>query len=647
MKDVFSRFSLPFITSWRHSRNFVICMASFAVAIAIACFFYVWGSHIFSPEINEIIVILSNVVIVLSGIVLVVAVIIKLDELHKIAEQKDIMSEELKAKAAAIEACMDGILIVNPDGNLTYMNHALMNLHNVNIEEYSEYIGQSWKKIYGKEGNVVIENVVLPEIGYTGYWKGEIPVSRVGDKTIYAETAITFLSDGGMIGSERDITVYRKTELEREDLQKQFFQSQKMEAVGRLAGGIAHDFNNILSSITGYTEFLLEDLDEDSKQHHFAWQIMQGGMQAKKLIEQILTFSRHRASDKYVMDVVSAVKQTVGMLRSTLPTTIVLDARMEVDRALIDGNISQVTQNIMNLCINAMDAMEDGHGVMEICVSIFNSSDFKYQEMITGKVSELSEAPLTRLFNDDNDATILQIGSILKNREYVCLSVSDTGTGMSRELMERIFDPFFTTKPVEKGTGLGLASIHGVMGGHGGAIVVDSTVGKGTGFFLYFPLTESVQSSVSSDKEEAEIVHKGSGCILIVDDQDNVRRMMTEMLERIGYETSVCESGHEAIDYLRAFPGKINLVLTDHIMPHMTGTELAEEIDMDFPGLPVVIISGYSKSKLEEEIGRISSIKSVLSKPLDGYMLSRALKQALGADIDRDDDDDDLEQLSG
>jgi signal transduction histidine kinase/CheY-like chemotaxis protein len=546
------------------------------------------------------------------------------------------MNEELRKKAVALELCIDGIIIADSDKKLTYMNDAFMRLHGIAHKDIGEYFGQDIFKLYNDKAQKVLNDVAMPELYDTGYWKGELPTLENEDEHLFAETSFTLLPDRSVIASERDITAYKHTYNERIELEKQFFQSQKMEAVGRLAGGMAHDFNNILSSITGYAEFLLEDLDEKSKHYDYAWQIMQGGQQAKKLVEQILTFSRSSEPSIHTMDIVSAVHQTIGMLYPTLPSTIELRTRMDADEVFIDGNIGQVTQNVMNLCINAMDAMEGKSGLMEVKLQTFASNDFYYRDMLTKDMPASDRPPAVRLKDGpEKGQSILQIGSVLRNRDYVCLCISDSGTGMPRDLLDKVFDPFFTTKPVGKGTGLGLASVHGVMAAHKGAIVVTSTVGKGTNFQLYFPMAEGEPGSLGIVHEENNVDPvvleqlKGQGAILIVDDQEDVRLMVEEMVNRLGYDAASCSSPHDAIDILRDSPDKYSVVLTDHVMPRMTGLELSDAISEDFPDMPVVIFSGYSKQKLQEEMKSRPYVKAVLRKPVDGSTLARALKKAL------------------
>ncbi len=532
-------------------------------------------------------------------------------------------------RLAAIEAARDGIALMDPDGKLTYLNKSFQDLHGIEEDALHGYLGCFWENLHQGEGQENIIETVIPTLQKEGYWRGMASIEREGG-TIHTEIAITKLSDGGLVATLRDITDRLKADDEKEELQKQFYQAQKMEAIGRLAGGIAHDFNNILASMMGYTEFLLEDLTDQPKQQKFAHQIMRGGMQAKHLVEQILSFSRRQESARISLDLIETVHETVAMLRSTLPATVSLKTDINLDDAYIEANQTQISQTLMNLCVNAVDAMDDEHGALNICIDRMSAGKTIHSEMLADEIPAAEASPLVRLKDTDSkNCTVLELGTLARDQDYICLSVSDTGIGMPHELMEHIFEPFFTTKSVDKGTGLGLASVHGVMAGHQGAMVVESTVEEGTVFRLYFPASDAETSALSVD--EGGSAKKGTGRILIVDDEEMVREMLLQRLHRLGYEAFACEAGDEAIDHLRENPGHYDLILSDHMMPRMTGLEMASHIHGDFPDLPIIILSGYSKKKLEDEMEKNSSIRAILKKPADVQTLLNTINAVLGA----------------
>lgn len=527
-------------------------------------------------------------------------------------------------RLAAIEAAGDGIGIVNKDNKLTYLNKALMDLHGLQPDDLDGYIGKPWENLYSNKGRRDIKETVLPVLRNEGRWQGDAPILRKDGTVIYAEMSLTLLGDGGFIGTARDISERKKAEKEKEELREQFYQAQKMEAIGRLAGGVAHDFNNILASMLGYSEFLLEDLSPDAKEHGFAGQIMKGCMQAQGLVDQILAFSRRSDSARDVIDLVEVVNETLSMLEATKPPAVTLQLQCDIDQAFVYGTAAQVGQTLMNLCVNAIDAMEEGRGTLRIKMSCKQGKDAVGPDMLASVVLDKDETLPMRII-DDGDDTLLELGRLATDNAYVCIEVSDTGSGMPRAVMEHIFEPFYTTKPVDQGTGLGLSSVHGIMAAHGGAVTVRSCEGTGTTFTLFFP----VAGTAEAKDEEMPVTYSGSGRILLVEDEDHVRDMLVQMLDRLGYETDTCCDGDEAVDHLREHPDIYDLVISDYTMPRMSGADMASEIAEDFPALPVIILSGYSKRRLRSLPAEHENIKAVLHKPVRREVLSREIYMLL------------------
>lgn len=539
-------------------------------------------------------------------------------------------------RLAAIEAAADGIAIVDEDHKLTYMNKAMMSIYGLTEDTINNYMGRHWSHLYTKKGRKYIEDYVVEYAERHGQWNGEAPIMLQTRKDIiYAELSLKKLLQGGFIGTARDITDRKNSEAEREDLQKQFFQAQKMEAIGRMAGGMAHDFNNILASMIGYSEFLIEDIDPKTQQHEFARSIMNGAQQAKQLIEQILIFSRKQEASRKPVDLCDIVYDTCAMLRSSLPESINLKTSVIADAALVDANRTQITQSLINLCVNAKDAMDD-KGSLAIDVTYCYADDIPYQDMLADSLPPADKTN-TVAFENDKNTTIAKVGSFKKGQDYICASVSDDGPGIPLIIMEHIFEPFFTTKEIGKGTGLGLSSVHGIITGHQGAIVVHSREpsneepenrDSGTKFELYFPVSQNSAASRSAQQYIVQ-TYAGSGHILLVEDQNHVRDMLTHMLQRFGYNVTACSSALEAIDTLREAPESFNLVLTDHSMPVMTGADMAKQINIEWPDLPVILVSGHGRKKLESLMEEYTNIKCYLRKPLDSQSLSRALRDAL------------------
>lgn len=272
-------------------------------------------------------------------------------------------------RLAAIEATGDGIGIVGPDGKLSYIEpRDAGHSRGAGGREESRWIGKPWDSLYEGKNLERLHGEVLPVLLQTGYWSGEFEMTRLDGRRLWVEMSMTRLPDGGIVQTLRDISDRKRAELEKEELQAQFHQAQKMEAVGRLAGGIAHDFNNILAAIMGYAEFLDEDLGEDPERKKFAEGILQAGGQARGLIDQLLSFSRRKETSKSALDISGVVNETVSLLRASLPRTIDVEADVATGIPVM-ANATQIAQAVINLCVNARDAMEDAHGTIDVTLS--------------------------------------------------------------------------------------------------------------------------------------------------------------------------------------------------------------------------------------------------------------------------------------
>ncbi len=371
-----------------------------------------------------------------------------------------------------------------------------------------------------------------------------------------------------------------------------------MEAIGTLAGGIAHDFNNILSAIIGYAHMARGKLPGDSQAQEDLEQIEAGGDRAVDLVKQILTFARQETEEQFrPLRVQYIVKEVLKLLRSSFPATIRFSHFIDNGCGPIMADAGQMHQLLMNLCTNARQAIGEEHGEITIRLE-------RYQEENRQLVAEGLDPLQT---------------------PCVHLLVRDTGCGMAPRLLERIFDPFFTTRAQERGTGLGLSVVHGIVMKHKGVILVDSTEGKGSSFDLYFPMVE--------DEPAAHRRTSGSECfgserILLVDDEVMVGTMHERMLRRLGYLVSYFSSSIEAVKAFRENPDCCDLVVTDMTMPQMTGTELAREMLALRPGVPIILMTGYSEAVDKEKAARIG-IREFLLKPVDKTDFSIKIKEAL------------------
>ncbi len=387
----------------------------------------------------------------------------------------------------------------------------------------------------------------------------------------------------------RDTTDFKKMET-------QLQQAQKMEAIGTLAGGIAHDFNNILFPVSGYTEMLLLDIPDDSPFHHGLSQILAGIKRAGDLVTQILTFSRQKEHELKPLKVEIVVNEALKLIRSSLPSTIEIIQNVNKDCGLVMADPTQIHQIVMNLCTNAYHAMEETGGKLTVNLKgvELETEDLKDPSMISGK--------------------------------YVCLTVADTGPGMKQSIIDRIFDPYFTTKENGKGTGLGLAVVHGIVKSHGGHISVYSEPGKGTEFKVHLPVIKKQEETAKVETDAP--IQKGDERILLVDDQDMIVQMEKQMLERLGYHVTTRISSVDALEAFRANPNKFDLVITDMTMPNMTGDKLSAEIMKIRSDIPVILCTGFSEMMSKEKAATLG-IKGFLMKPIVIKDLSQIIRDVL------------------
>jgi PAS domain S-box-containing protein len=394
----------------------------------------------------------------------------------------------------------------------------------------------------------------------------------------------------------RDITVRKNAEEEKERLEVQLRQSQKMEAMGTLAGGIAHDFNNILGAILGYGELAQKGAPEGSAVRRYLDNVMNAGGRAKSLVERILAFSRSSVGERGPINVQAVIEEAVELLATSLVPGVRLDQRLEAGDAAIVGDATQLHQVAMNLCTNALQAMENG-GALEV-------------------VLDRAELAQDRRLSHGN----------LAPGVYVQLCVSDTGSGIPPHVLDRMFDPFFTTKGAGEGTGLGLSLVHGIVTDLGGAIDVRTTVGRGTTFAIWLPTAGEV--SVRSAEVATELPRGHGQTVMIVDDEKPLVALAEEILAELGYEPVGFNSSPAALDAFREAPRRFDIVLTDETMPELVGTDLAREIALLRPDIPMVLMSGYSGAPLDER-ARAVGIREVLRKPLQSKDIAECFGRVL------------------
>jgi signal transduction histidine kinase len=380
------------------------------------------------------------------------------------------------------------------------------------------------------------------------------------------------------------------------EIEVQLRQSQKMEAMGTLAGGIAHDFNNILGAILGYSELAQKDLAEGTTARRYVDQVMHAGNRAKVLVERILAFSRIRPREQSLVNVQAVVAETLDLLAPSLPPHVTIESRLEAGDAAVAGDATELHEVAMNLCTNAVQAMQDG-GVLTVALARVDVA--APRSLSHGR---LSPGP------------------------YVRLRVRDTGPGMPPAIRERMFDPFFTTKGVGEGTGLGLSLVHGIVADLEGAIHVTTAVGHGAAIEVWLPVAGEVAPLVATDDTP---VPRGNGeTVMIVDDEKTLVALAEEILAELGYEPVGYASSIAALQAFRAVPQRFDLVLVDETMPDLAGTDLADEIQRLRPGIPVVLMSGHRGAELAARAAT-AGVRDVLQKPLTRRDIAVSLERAL------------------
>jgi PAS domain S-box-containing protein len=398
------------------------------------------------------------------------------------------------------------------------------------------------------------------------------------------------------VGSAVDITDQKQAQLEKEHLESQLRQSQKMEAVGTLAGGMAHDFNNVLGAILGYGELAQQHAADNSDLRRYLDNVMHAAERAKLLVERILGFSRSGLGDQVMVNVQAVVNETLELLATSLPAGIQLHKTLNAGDVAVIGDPTYLHQVTMNLCINALQAM-DGGGTLGVIVERIASTESK---------------TLTR-------------GSVAAG-DYVRLTVTDTGAGIPPHILDRIFDPFFTTKTVGGGTGLGLSLVHGIVGDLGGAIEVSSTPGAGTRFEIWLPMAGELPIN---RVEAVDVLPQGNGeSLMIVDDERPLVDLAEEVVARFGYEPVGFVSSTAALAAFRAEPDRFDVVITDEMMPDLVGTELARQIREIRPSVPILLMSGRADAQLGDRAMKIG-VDEVLRKPLRAREIAESLARVL------------------
>jgi len=499
-------------------------------------------------------------------------------------------TEQLKK---AIEQAAEIVIVIGVDGTIKYVNPAVEKITGYPAEKL---IGTN--PILGskaKSDSQFYESL-LTAINQGRPWTGHMSPIKPDGSTCELDVNLTPVRDSegnitSYVSISRDVTNERK-------LENQLRQTQKMEAIGLLAGGIAHDFNNILGAVIGFTEMAHFDAPEDSPIKYNLEQVLESCVRAKNLVKQILAFSRQSKENRIPTYTHLIVKETIKLLRASLPATIEIHHNIENQEDMLLADATQIHQLIMNLCTNAAHAMRKKGGILTI-----NLSSLTIDSMIKTLTAELEPG------------------------DYIKLTIADTGEGIRPDIIDRIFEPFFTTKAIGEGTGMGLTAVKTIVENHNGSISVSSNPGKGTTFHIFLP---KIQGEVTHIPEEKNFVPppEGNERILLVDDETLLVRVGKKMLSSLGYTVTTVTDSLEALDIFKKDPDRFDLVITDQTMPHLTGYDLSRKILKIRPNLPIILCTGYSES-LSTRKARAAGIREYLLKPINRKEIAETVRSVL------------------
>ncbi len=509
-----------------------------------------------------------------------------------VTDQKQVEHEKMML-AAAIEQSEASVLIADSDGKIFYVNPAFEN--NSGFDRH-EVFGRDILEVATNEHNEKSRGEIRDNLRQGNSWKSKL-INRKKTGKFYDESAIVspiFDNDGlitNFVAVKRDISV-------EVELEKQVRHAQKMEAVGTLAGGIAHDFNNLLQIVLGYSDMLLDKLDPNTSESRKLKAIRKAASNGAELVKQLMAFSRKTPVSLEFIDLNVELKRISDLLFRTIPKMIEIKLNLEPELHIIELDSTQFEQVVLNLATNARDAMPDGGVLLLQTKNVFLNDHFceSYPELQPG--------------------------------DYVLLNVSDTGHGMSADVANHIFEPFFSTKDIGQGTGLGLSTVFGIVQAHRGHIICDTETGVGTTFSIYLP--KSGTTGDIRQSRSGEVFQKGSETILVVEDDYQMRELLMELLESMGYETLGAATGIEGLELYQEHQQRIPLVILDLIMPQMGGHKCLEGLLMIDPDVRVLVASGCSDDNSRTQALELGA-KAFINKPYDIHEMLQAVRAVLDA----------------
>jgi PAS domain S-box-containing protein len=495
----------------------------------------------------------------------------------------DALQDSEEKYRTMMESMKDAAYICSPELRIEYMNAIMIN--RVGRDATGEVC---YKAIYDQDKKCswcVFDQIERNE-------PVEYEIVDPKDNNHYVVSCSPISNKDGTVSK---LTIYHDI-TQIKTIEENLRQAEKMESIGTLAGGIAHDFNNLLYMIVGNTELALEDIPKWNPAYANLEEIKSASLRAAGIVKQLLNFSRKTDQKMIPIKAVAVIKDSLKFLRSTIPATIEIHQHLPEDDIVILADSTQINQAMMNLCINASQAMEETGGNLNITVKLTRSETKKtngFEGLTPGK--------------------------------YLKITLTDTGPGINPEIINRIFDPYFTTKAMGKGSGMGLSIVHGIVKNHGGAICVDSNLGKGTTFRLLFPVVDEKAVNETKTTDEFSL---GTETILFVDDEQAITDMTQKGLEKIGYRVETSLNPLKALDLFQSKPDTFDLVITDMTMPQMTGAKLAQKLKEIRSDIPVIICTGHS-SLIDEEKAKQLGIDGYLMKPVVMARIAKEIRRVL------------------
>lgn len=511
--------------------------------------------------------------------------------------------EQLRMLYLAVEQSPESIVVTDLNAGIVYVNAAFLQVTGYSREDV---MGRNPRILQSGQVSRATYEDMWARLSAGKSWEGELVNKAKSGRlfTEFARISPVRQSDGSIthfLAIKQDITQKRQAESEQRALEEQLRQAQKMETIGHLTGGIAHDFNNILAAMMGYTEIALMSpvVGNNEVLNSQLNEVLRGGIRAKELVAQLLTFSRKQETAAESISVAPIVREVVRLMQSTLPATIALAVDLHDELGEVRISPVHLHQILMNLCVNARDAITD-YGNVTIRVAQLDIDE----PWVCSSCRQPVSGPM------------------------VSIAVSDTGCGIEAANLERIFDPFFTTKPHRQSSGLGLSVLHGLVHSAGGHVLVETTPGTGTRFEVLLPKSLRRETPPATSGPPLHAERQFDGRILVVDDEPAVAGFLATLLRNFGGKVEVAADAVEALRLINAAGAPPDLVITDQTMPHMTGIELAATLSSRYPNLPILLCTGYGNA-VDESAARAAGIRRVLHKPVPVQIICEAVTQCL------------------